>query len=100
ARRDNYTTSLHDALPILISAAVLNDQLRAASADEQISYRIKAGVPVPLVEAALMDEDGQFLAHDGEQQGELVLRAPWLTGSYIGDRKRTRLNSSHVSISY
>ncbi|HZJ94654.1 MAG TPA: fatty acid--CoA ligase [Thiopseudomonas sp.] len=73
----------------LISAAVLNDQLRAASADEQISYRIKAGVPVPLVEAALMDEDGQFLAHDGEQQGELVLRAPWLTGSYMGEPEKS-----------
>lgn len=73
----------------LISAAVLNEQLREASADEQISYRIKAGVPVPLVETALMDEDGQFLAHDGEQQGELVLRAPWLTGSYIGEPEKS-----------
>ena len=67
----------------LISCAMLNDQLQAASQDEQITYRIKAGIPVPLVEAALMDEEGGFLAHDGEQQGELVLRAPWLTQSYF-----------------
>lgn len=67
----------------LISCGALNEQLQASSEDEQITYRIKAGIPVPLVEAALMDEDGQLLAHDGTQQGELVLRAPWLTQSYF-----------------
>ena len=67
----------------LISCAVLNEQLQAASEDERTTYRIKAGIAVPMVEAALMDEEGQFLAHDGEQQGELVLRAPWLTQNYF-----------------
>ncbi|NLY12886.1 MAG: fatty acid--CoA ligase [Gammaproteobacteria bacterium] len=67
----------------LISAGMLNEQLQAASEDERITYRIKAGIPVPMVEVALMDEDGQFLAQDGKQQGELVLRAPWLTQSYF-----------------
>ncbi len=69
----------------LISAGVLNEQLQAASEDERVTYRIKAGVPVPLVEAALMDAEGQFIAQDGEQQGELVLRAPWLTQNYLGE---------------
>lgn len=67
----------------LISVGMLNEQLQAASEDERITYRIKAGIPVPMVEVALMDEDGQFLAQDGKQQGELVLRAPWLTQSYF-----------------
>jgi len=66
----------------LISCAMLNEQLQAASEDERTTYRIKAGIAVPMVEAALMDEEGQFLAHDGDQQGELVLRAPWLTQNY------------------
>ena len=73
----------------LISCAMLNDQLQASSTDEQVSYRIKAGVPVPLVEAALMDDEGQLLAHDGEQQGELVLRAPWLTQSYLDEPEQS-----------
>lgn len=64
---------------------MLNEQLQAASEDERVTYRIKAGVPVPLVEAALMDAEGQFIAQDGEQQGELVLRAPWLTQNYLGE---------------
>lgn len=72
----------------LISAAMLNEQLQAASEDEQITYRIKAGIPVPMVEAALMDADGQFLVHDGKQQGELVLRAPWLTQNYLREPEK------------
>lgn len=63
----------------LISCAYLNDELLAGSEDERTTYRIKAGVPVPLVDAAIMDEQGRFLPADGESQGELVLRSPWLT---------------------
>ncbi|MDU8499644.1 fatty acid--CoA ligase [Pseudomonas syringae] len=67
----------------LISVAHINDELKAGSEDEQISYRIKAGVPGMLVEAAIVDQQGNFLPADGETQGELVLRAPWLTESYF-----------------
>ncbi len=63
----------------LISCAHLNEELMAGSDDERTTYRIKAGVPGPLVEAAIIDDDGNFLPADGESQGELVLRAPWLS---------------------
>lgn len=52
----------------LISGAYLNEELRAGSEDERSRYRIKAGVPVPLVEAAIMNEDGTFAPADGETQ--------------------------------
>ena len=32
-----------------------------------------------------MDTDGRFLPADGETQGELVLRAPWLTEGYYNE---------------
>ncbi|MBF8755915.1 fatty acid--CoA ligase [Pseudomonas guariconensis] len=73
----------------LISCAHLNDELQAGSEDERISYRIKAGVPVPLVEAAIVDGDGNFLPADGETQGELVLRAPWLTQGYFKETEKS-----------
>ncbi|MEK1906561.1 MAG: fatty acid--CoA ligase, partial [Pseudomonas sp.] len=50
--------------------------------------RIKAGVPVPLVEAAIMSADGKLLPADGETQGELVLRAPWLTMGYFREPEK------------
>ncbi|WAJ38516.1 fatty acid--CoA ligase [Pseudomonas sp. GOM7] len=72
----------------LISCAYLNEELRAGSEDECITYRIKAGVPVPLVEAAIMDGEGRLLPSDGETQGELVLRAPWLTQGYFREPEK------------
>ncbi|MFD2642430.1 fatty acid--CoA ligase [Pseudomonas japonica] len=73
----------------LISCAHLNDELLAGSEDERITYRIKAGVPVPLVEAAIVDGNGNFLPADGESQGELVLRAPWLTMGYFREPEKS-----------
>lgn len=72
----------------LISCAYLNEELRAGSEDERITYRIKAGIPVPLVEAAIMDTNGKLLPSDGESQGELVLRAPWLTQGYFREPEK------------
>ncbi|MCY1276638.1 Long-chain-fatty-acid--CoA ligase [compost metagenome] len=72
----------------LISCAYLNEELRAGSEDERTTYRIKAGVPVPLVEAAIMDAEGNFLPADGDSQGELVLRSPWLTQGYFREPER------------
>ncbi|RMS13775.1 Long-chain-fatty-acid--CoA ligase [Pseudomonas coronafaciens pv. coronafaciens] len=72
----------------LISVAHINEELKAGSEDEQITYRIKAGVPGMLVDAAIIDQQGNFLPADGETQGELVLRAPWLTESYFREPKK------------
>jgi fatty-acyl-CoA synthase len=72
----------------LISVAHINDQLRAGSEDERVTYRIKAGVPGILVDAAIVDEDGNFLPADGESMGELVLRAPWLTEGYYREPQK------------
>ncbi|HEK0909655.1 fatty acid--CoA ligase [Pseudomonas machongensis] len=73
----------------LISCAHLNEELLAGGEDERVSYRIKAGVPVPLVEAAIVDDHGNFLPADGEAQGELVLRAPWLTMGYFNEPEKS-----------
>ena len=73
----------------LISAGYNNLQIEAGTEDEQITYKIKAGVPVPMVEARLMDEQGNFLPHDGHTQGELVLRAPWLTQGYFKEPEKS-----------
>ncbi|MGV8919796.1 MAG: fatty acid--CoA ligase [Pseudomonas sp.] len=72
----------------LISVAHLNEELLAGNEDECITYRIKAGVPGVLVDAAIIDSEGNFLPADGESQGELVLRAPWLTQGYFREPEK------------
>ncbi|SIQ29917.1 fatty-acyl-CoA synthase [Aromatoleum tolulyticum] len=42
------------------------------------------GRPLPGVELAILDDDGQALPHDGESFGELVVRAPWSLRQYYG----------------
>ncbi|TVP88202.1 MAG: long-chain-fatty-acid--CoA ligase, partial [Pseudomonadaceae bacterium] len=73
----------------LISSGYLNLEQEAASDDEQARARIKAGLPVPLAEARLMDPEGNFLPHDGSTQGELVLRSPWLTQAYFREPEKS-----------
>lgn len=46
--------------------------------------RAKQGRPLPGVELAILDGDGQPLPHDGESFGELVVRSPWAVGRYFG----------------
>lgn len=53
------------------------------SLEEDIKRRCLTGKPVMMVEAQVWDNDGNELKRDGEQTGELVLRAPWLTQSYF-----------------
>ncbi len=73
----------------LISSGYINHELEASSEDDRAKARIKAGLPVPLVEARLMDPEGNFLPHDGTTQGELVLRAPWLTQAYFREPEKS-----------
>jgi fatty-acyl-CoA synthase len=72
----------------LISCAHFNEELQAGNDELRVTYRIKAGVPVPLVDAAIVDSDGNFLPADGETQGELVLRAPWLSMGYLREPQK------------
>lgn len=61
----------------------------AGAADE--GYLLtRAGVPIPLVSARIVDEDMNTLPNDGQARGELVVRAPWLTPCYVGDENGSR----------
>jgi len=73
----------------LISGAHINDELLEADEDTRSTFHLKAGVPVVLVDAAIQAADGSFLPADGSSQGELVLRAPWLTQGYYNEPQKS-----------
>jgi len=73
----------------LISGAHINDELLEADEDTRSTFHLKAGVPVVLVDAAIQAADGSFLPADGTSQGELVLRAPWLTQGYYNEPEKS-----------
>src|SRR5690606_21172358 len=63
----------------------LKPELANASEDEWFRLRSLAGIPVPLVEIRLADDEGRICPWDGEAVGELQCRGPYITGSYHGD---------------
>src|SRR5256885_9833629 len=72
ATTEIYTLSLHDALPISVAAAVeIQRALRAQTWPADVPIRVRMAI------------------HTGEAGAD-----------YRGDRKSTRLNSSHLVISY
>ncbi|RDU98140.1 fatty acid--CoA ligase [Trinickia dinghuensis] len=50
-----------------------------------LDLRTRAGLPIPLVEVRIVDEQMRDVARDGNSSGEVVVRAPWLTQGYLGN---------------
>lgn len=53
--------------------------------ERQIELKTKAGWPVPLVDLKVVDQAMTPLPFDGRSTGEIVVRAPWATQSYLKD---------------
>ncbi|MFA7506051.1 MAG: long-chain fatty acid--CoA ligase [Burkholderiaceae bacterium] len=68
-------------------ATVFNLKPELADVDEDEWFRRRAlqGIPVPLVDIRIMDDEGRIGAWDGVTVGELQTRGPYITGSYYGD---------------
>ena len=56
-----------------------------AEGDEHWAYRATAGRLAPLVQARLVDDDGEEVPWDGESTGELQVRGPWIARTYYED---------------
>lgn len=56
---------------------------RCRSAEDRLKQRIRPGLPIPLVELRVVDNEMRDVPHDGRSAGEVVARAPWLTTGYL-----------------
>jgi fatty-acyl-CoA synthase len=56
-----------------------------ATGDEYWRYRYSQGRVPAGVAARIVDPMGEVAAADGETVGELEVRGPWITGTYLGD---------------
>ncbi|WP_313178448.1 fatty acid--CoA ligase [Stenotrophomonas sp.] len=72
---------MSETCPLLTLAQI--DVEALDDAEEELSLRTKAGIPVPLVDLRIVDPGMQDVAHDGVATGEVVVRAPWLTQGYL-----------------
>ncbi|TDT37680.1 fatty-acyl-CoA synthase [Halospina denitrificans] len=74
--------------PLLTATHLKPEDLELPS-EQQTAKRIKTGVAVPMVDVQIVDEDGNQLPRDGEAQGEVVTRAPWLTPGYLKNPEKS-----------
>lgn len=75
---------MSETAPVM-AVAHLNEHEQVLPIDEKLHYRIKAGRIAPFVDLGIMDDDGNFLPHDGKSVGEIVGRGPWMTQGYFKD---------------
>jgi acyl-CoA synthetase (AMP-forming)/AMP-acid ligase II len=58
-------------------------EVAALSYEQELDYRVKQGRALFGVEMKIVDEDGQELPRDGKAFGRLMVRGPWIVGSYF-----------------
>ncbi len=79
---------MSETCPVL-SITYLNEKEKGMKMDEQVEIRTKTGVPIPLVDMKVVDEQLKPMPKDGESVGEIVVRTPWLTQSYYKEEERS-----------
>jgi fatty-acyl-CoA synthase len=80
---------LSESCPLLTIANLKPFMEEEWDEDRQLDWMVKTGFVMPLVKIRVVGPDGQDVARDGTETGEIVVRAPWLTPSYYKDPKRT-----------
>jgi fatty-acyl-CoA synthase len=60
-----------------------NAKVAAMSQEDQLRYKLKQGRPPIGVEMKLEDDAGQELPHDGTTFGRLMVKGPFIVGSYF-----------------
>ena len=58
--------------------------------DKKLDFLTRTGMPVPFVEQRVIDKENKDVPKDGKTEGEIVLRAPWLTQGYLKDAEMSK----------
>jgi hypothetical protein len=67
----------------IMTLAQIPPGVTPADADDDVRRRSHTGLPVPFVDLRVVDAEMRDVPRDGETQGEIVLRAPYLTQGYF-----------------
>ncbi|KVL46555.1 long-chain fatty acid--CoA ligase [Burkholderia cepacia] len=74
---------MSETCPILTIAQVKTSDHGDPS--HELDMRSRTGLPIPLVDLRIVDDEMRDVARDGKTSGEVVVRAPWLTQGYLGN---------------
>jgi|TARA_B110000467_G_scaffold39683_1_gene36268 acyl-CoA synthetase (AMP-forming)/AMP-acid ligase II len=65
----------------------LTPEMKKMSKEEKYAVQLKQGRPMYGVELKVVDDSGAELPHDGESQGHLLVRGPWVLKRYFKAEK-------------
>ncbi|MDB4158745.1 long-chain fatty acid--CoA ligase [Gammaproteobacteria bacterium] len=65
----------------------LTPEMKKMSKEERYAVQLKQGRPMYGVELKVVDDSGEELPHDGESQGHLLVRGPWVLKRYFKAEK-------------
>ena len=66
------------------SVCRLKSAMESLPDGEKRALRMRQGLPIPGIEAALLGDDGRELPWDDRHTGELAVRGPWVARCYFG----------------
>lgn len=75
---------MSETAPVL-TLAYLKPYMEDWGEDQKMDVHVKTGVPIPLVNLRVIDNNGNDVAQNGKDRGEIVVRTPWLTQGYYKD---------------
>ena len=75
---------MSETCPFLTCAHIATKHL-GGDPEVELEHRVTAGLPGPLVDLRVVDENMADVPHDGQSVGEIVVRAPWLTYGYLNN---------------
>ena len=92
AYRDQLGVEIVHAYGMTEAAPLISVNRRRSWLDElpdekRLELNASQGVVAPGIDMKLADENGDDLAWDGEQRGELWFRGPWLANEYVDDER-------------
>ncbi len=74
-----------ETAPICLCNVLSPDLEERLSEDEKWELMKKQGIPVTGLDVKLVDFDGKEVPRDGKTAGEIMVKGPWITGSYYND---------------
>jgi len=80
---------LSETAPVL-TLGTPTDDLRGLSEDQVLERSLlRTGVPVPLVEIRVVDQNMKDVPRDDRTLGEIIVRSPWLTQGYYKEPEKS-----------
>lgn len=80
---------MSETAPILTMSYLGVNEKDNPDLDWQVTARTRSGVPAPMVDLKIVDEDGNLVPKDDESMGEVVARTPWLTQGYYNEPEKS-----------